>query len=406
MKVDILDHDVFNAISPVQVEQYLATRNWVKKRLLPNDVSIWDSTNEIGQQRFRIWLPETTDFADYSEAMAKVVRVLAQAENRSQIQILDDFETEGIGDVIRLSSYDVLNRHSGTLQYDDGAQLIQQAREMTVAAALSARASSISNRSEHTAVFYSGRPRQIQTLERSLRLGQTEHGSYTIKLIVPISEEENPDVQKPELSGMPERIPFSRQAVMKLASGLDALYEIGREADRTGRYRFDPFVESVRDGVSANLCDAVSNRRYLEQNRSLDVSVSWSYLLQSPNQNASFDVEFPPSYMTFYKQASEDFRRREPEVREFHGFVRILQREQGANEGIISLSTVYDGAPRIIRMRLEGEAYQTALRSHNEDIYIAVTGEVEHRGTRSLWLISPRNLIVEQTLPFPEDNDE
>lgn len=403
MKVDILDHDVFNAISPDQVESYLATRNWVKKRLLPNDVSIWDSTNGNGRQKFRIWLPETTEFADYSEAMAKVVRVLSQAEDRSQIQILDDFETEGIGDVIRLRSYDILNRHSGTLQYDDGTQLMQQAKEMTVAAAMSARASSISNRNKHVAVFYSGRPRQIQALEHSLRLGQTEHGSYTIKLIVPVSEEEHTDEIRPELSGLPEKIPFSRQAVVKLATGLNTLLDIGRESYRT-KYEFERFVEGIRDGVSANLCDAVSNRRYSEQNKPLNVSISWSYLLQSPDQTATLDVEFPPDYMTYFKQASEEFRRREPEIREFHGFVKILSREQGSNEGIISLTTSYDGSPRVVRMKLEGDAYQMALNSHNKDIYVAVTGEVERRG-RILWLNSPRDLMIEETLPFPEEDE-
>lgn len=401
MKVDILDNDVFNAISPLQVERYLETRNWVKKRILPNDVSIWDSTFRNSGRRYRIWLPEATDLADYPEAMAKVVRVIAEYENRSQLQILDDFETTGIGDVIRLSGSDELNRYGSTLKYEKAAHLIQQAKDMTVAAAMSARATSPD---EYRAVFPSRRPQEVQELERSLRLGQTEHGSYIIKLIVPL-EDGGPEIDetKPMLPATPDALPFSRRAVMKLATGLNVLYRIGQETDKTGRYRIEPFVENIRSGVSANLCDAVSNWKHTDHLSPLNVAISWSYLLQPTESSDDLEIEFPAQYMRYYQEASEELRRKEPATGEFYGWVRMLSRDRGASEGEIKLLTVYEGRPRVVQMLLEGEDYQKALASHEKDLYISVTGNLVRESGRTLRLESPRNVFITQSLPLQDE---
>ncbi len=393
MKVDILDYDVFNAISPNQVEKYLVTRSWIKRRLLPNDVSIWDLPSNNGQ-KYRIWLPEATDLADFPKAMGKVVRVLSEAENRSQIQLIDDFETVGIGDVIRLNEHDKLNRYSSTLPYDEGSLLIQRGKDMLMTGALSAH--------EAKAYYSSGRANPVREFESSLRLGQTEHGSYTIKLIAPITEnkladlENEGELKKQELLDIPTQ-PFSRRAVMKMVSGLNLLHEIGHESERSGKYYFDPFVNNIISGVNANLCEAVSNWKHIGQFSPLNVSVSWSYLLESSSQMSNVEIEFPSNYMRFYKQASEDFRRRVEEKNTLYGFVKILQREQGEDAGIISLAALVDGRQRMIRMELNESDYQTALRSHKEDIFARVTGILD-RGKRTYWLRSPENFVVVENL--------
>jgi hypothetical protein len=56
------------------------------------------------------------DYADYEQMVSRWVSVVAETEEKSELQILDDLQTTALGDVICLPTYDPLNQHDHTLE--------------------------------------------------------------------------------------------------------------------------------------------------------------------------------------------------------------------------------------------------------------------------------------------------
>lgn len=309
MRVQILDKDVFRGIDPSKVEKYLKGNDWQEQRRLPNDVAIWLKQSK-DKDIHRIWLPLDYQLADFVEMMSKVVSVVAQAEGQSQLQVLDDLNTAAIGDVIRSCTEDKLDHSSTSLPFPQGLSLIEQTSRMAIAAAMS----EIEEREVHP----SARSGEVIRFMENMRLGQTEPGSYIVKLISPIPEIET---SEDELPGMPPELPFERRAVMRLVTGLQALRDVAHETQSRGVFRLQPFQEAVPQGISANLCEAVAAKGKDNDYGPIEISVTWSYALPPQDGIKRSEIEFSVDHMTHIAEAARRFRERNPEMRTIEGQV-------------------------------------------------------------------------------------
>lgn len=389
IQVDILDREVFAGIDPQNVEKYLRANQWIEQQRLHNDIGIWYKQDSVGKI-YRIWLPLNYKLADFSIAMKRSVETIAQAEHCSQLQVFEDFNTVAIGDIIRLNTYDELSRHASTLPLDVGLTLIEQGRGITASAAMS----EMKPREVHP----SRRAAVVTKYLNELRLGQTEYGSYTIKLISPIGEvQEDP---YPTLPEMPVRVPFERRAVMKLVQSLSALRDVSEDLHKRGSFNIQPFIEMVPQGISANLCEAVAYAQDKEYHP-IEVSVTWSYILDNSQTERTNAIVFPVGYMRYIAEAAERFRARNPESRSIQGYVKVLSREKGESYGTISLISNIDNRQCSVRMELKGESYQTAIRAHQEEIFASVSGRLVKKG-HIFWLENPKDfyLIENESLPM------
>ncbi len=165
--MDILEDRIFDTLNPKDMERYLSNNKWKEVRRVPGELSIWDNIGETGR-KFRVRLPLDNDLGDFAISMKKAVRTLSLFENRSQLEILEDFNTIAIGDVIRVKSEDIFNQTDSTLQLDDGIRLIRKARDMLSAAACAVV--------ETKTVFPSRKPGMVSEFMKNIRLGQTERG--------------------------------------------------------------------------------------------------------------------------------------------------------------------------------------------------------------------------------------
>lgn len=322
MKVDILDYQVFASLLPQEIEKYLDATGWHQIRREEETVGIWERVTS--NERYRLWLPLDIRLSDFDVAMGRAVKTIALAENRSQLQILEDFDTVVLGDVIRTGTWDELNRDSSTIPLSAGEILIRQSYELARSAALSTV--------EKRPTYSGPGTAQVQEYMQTLRLGQSERGSYLIKLISPLYKKEHVTQDQGELPEMPpanEAIPFERQVVINLLRGLDALQRVALETEKRGRFYFQPFDELVVEGVSANLCEAViGDDEELEIQRPLEVSVTWSYALKPPEYNRTQSVSFKKGIMPYISQAAEKFRESHPERTTIKGYC-IAQHEVG-----------------------------------------------------------------------------
>lgn len=178
MKVDILDLDVFGSLKPENIASYLRGQNWTRHGTAgpDDDIEIWD--RRAKKEVFRVRIPQNRSFVDFDESLGLAVKTIANASGRSQLEILNDLETVGIGDVVRLSTHDPRNPSSTTIPLIVGVDLFERARKLASAAALAAESPK--------PVYSTYRSKTVSNYLDTVRLGQTEQGSYRIKLISPL----------------------------------------------------------------------------------------------------------------------------------------------------------------------------------------------------------------------------
>src|SRR5262249_6142145 len=161
------------ALDPKLIERYLKANGWSQRERSDRGFSIWGSKS--GKRTGRVWLPENDEFVDFNEGVARLVKDVASFEDRSQLEVFEDLNTIALGDVIRLTTFDPKNRESTTIPISDGLALVEKAKRITTAAALSTDLK--------RPVFSTYRPPTVAEYLENVRLGQTEKGSYKIKVI-------------------------------------------------------------------------------------------------------------------------------------------------------------------------------------------------------------------------------
>jgi hypothetical protein len=386
MLVDILDHEIFSSLLPSEIENYLLAAHWHEIRREEDTFSIWEYTGNT-DSKYRIWLPLDVRLADYAVAVGRLIKTVASAENRSQLQLIEDLDTIAVGDIIRAATWDELNRASSSIPISDGAFLPKRSYNMAQAAAWATI--------EKRPVFPYRTPSRVTSYMQRLRLGQSERGSYLIKLISPIqSSVSNGKIPLPGVLTAEEQIPFERQVVLNLVRSLDALQRITQETHQRGRFLFEPFQEIVSEGVSANLCEAiVGEEQEIARYRPFEVSVSWSYALRSSINTPIKTIAFPEALIPYIAQAARVFRERNPEDISLSGYVVSLSRSQMAEPGMIRVLGRIDGQARSVRMTLVGEAYNTAIHAHENDLQVVCNGSLIKQGNFYV-LQNPQNFQI------------
>ena len=157
----------------------------------------------------------------------------------------------------------------GSIPIDEGVSLVAHARDMMVAAACAAL--------EPRAAYPGRKASEVTEYLKRTRMGQTERGSYVVSVISPVA----PCLAPAEEGKLFEDVcvadepPFERLVTVTLAQGLHAVSVAAERAASTGT--FEPFLEAVKSGVSANLCSALVGLATGDGDTSqLDIDVSWS----------------------------------------------------------------------------------------------------------------------------------
>lgn len=366
MKVDILDHATFNALNPSSIEKYLVSQQWHEVKRIESEVSLWVKS-ETGE---RILLPLDSKLGDFALSMNRVVSTLAEVENRSQLEVLEDFDTVTIGDIIRVKSQDIFNRNASTLPLFEGIVLIQQAKELIMAGARAAI--------EAKPLFAYRQPGEVSTYLKKIRLGQTERGSYIVKLISPCSKSKQLEI--PNLSSNSEP-PFERRAIQTLMQGLGTLQQVALETEKKGTFYFERFQEIVSEGVSANLCEAVIGGKSEDGTayKPLAVTVSWSsnYPITSHIPDS---VSFPVDIMPYIAKAATRFRETNHEDVKLEGYVIKLERSKQYGTGIVTVSGIIEGKKYKVKIELSESDYEIAVLAHQTWNEISCQGELIKEG--------------------------
>ena len=288
MKVQIRDREALESLSLVGLLSYLRSREW-------HDDGPWGEgrANLYAKERdgrtYNILVPVRDTMSDYAEGMAEAVEVIAEVEERSQLDVFYDLAGAG-ADVIRVRPSGVVPKSPLSLR--QSAALLNDAYGMLASAARAV---------EKPQAAYRGRisAEAAEYLESVLPLpGYREGYSLTLHSPVPAG------IDGLDEFGHDRHAPFPRRATHKLAQALRGASSAIRDAADT-KGSLSAFHGAIQSGVSANLCDSVAE--LAKKSSGVVIDLSWAVVRPSNVPDSTF--QFSEDSADILKEAARSFRR-------------------------------------------------------------------------------------------------
>lgn len=374
MLVQIRDRAALSSLSIVSLRSYLKSHGWSDEGAFgKRPAAIY--TKEHGGRSWEMLVPLRDTIADYAESMAESVAVLADAEERSQLDVFRDLSSTG-ADVIRIRSATEEERDSISLR--KSAEMHNDAYTMLLSAARAVerpQAAYRGNMSSDVAEYLDS----VQSLPGY-------HEGYALTLHSPVPA----GIGMQEDLGDDFRAPFSRRATSTLARALGRTNTAIAEA--VARDTLEPFEEAVSDGVSANLCDSVAEMA--GKGHGIEISVVWAGTRPSDHPDPRF--RFSAYSADILLEAAKSFRQNKPSYDEqIVAQVVKLERKPREFDGRADILSTRD--ERLVRIQVEFDqsVYDTVIQAFQEQRSISLEGDVHPHG-RGYELRNPRNLIILQ----------
>jgi hypothetical protein len=370
MLANIIDPDALKSISPASLSAFARSLGWRRSDSYGEHSDIY-----VGDGLPEILIPRSDRLGDYASVTSRLIGIFARVLERDEIAVYRDL----IGadrDVIRVRSYGA--EDDGSVNIDAGVKLVMQAREMLLAAACAVKSPQ--------AIYRAGANKEANDYIGRVKLGQTEHGSFVITLLAPVPPQLQPQLD-PSWASIDEE-PMERLVTRKLMTALRASRAA---AEKALSGQGDAFDQAISDGVSANLCEAVAS--LIEQSGELDISVTWARTRPTPETHRK--ISFSYSDAEILKEAARTFRRKQPRPDvTLYGTVNKLKREHEEIEGVVSLKAIIDDRLQSVSAILDQENYKTAIRAHDDQDQVLVTGDLER--VKQRWQLTNAQLRILQ----------
>ncbi|WP_405429999.1 hypothetical protein [Micromonospora sp. NBC_00617] len=374
-------------ISPSQTVAYLQRQGWTIRggreglylRLAPPTV---------GQS---VVVPLDVGHADFRNLLTDAVATVGDISGLDYERMLTRLDV-GIGDLVRFRK-EMPTPH-GTIPWSSGQSLIASSTRLLEAAAKAQR--------EKTQYFGNKHWTSATAYMNSVRMGQTEIGSYVVTALTPVGDIAGVDVPLP---GFGEAL-TGREVTRTLVSSLEATREATDQFNRTSSSA--AFDEAVQYGVSYELTQALA--RLVANSDGAEVGVEWrDWREDAPGPTY---VQFEPSDVIALESASTRFARTEPSVGVTAlGTVTLLDRPRPGTAGVIRLNVIEGSQAKKLRVRLPEELYDQAIQAFREGLAMRLSGRQEKEG-RLYWLYDPREIdLVEvpsavEPDPVEQDSDD
>lgn len=361
-------------LGPADLAAYLRQAGW----LLATRDDRWASyTKDIDGHTITLQVPQRAAAPDYPRVVATLVDDLARLEDRDPAALVRDVRSSSL-DVVRLRIVSP-GTHDGRISVESGRRTFQAARDLLLAAACA----TVSPR----AVYTSRRPQLANDLIERARFGQPEMGSYVLTIETAVA----PRLQLTTVDDGDPDAPFERKVNVMLAQALSMALSAARAAGASGS--IDPFVEATKNGVSANLCDAVSE--LFEATRAETVEASFAFASSRP---AAASV---PRYVPFSADTALLLRGAAAELREraaypdseVEGTIVGVESADPAGGGVAVLRAIVEGTSRRVRVPLVGAAYDRAIVAHRAFGLVRYGGVLAREG-RAWVLLGASELAV------------
>lgn len=239
-------------------------------------------------------------------------------------------------------------------------------------------------------ISYPGRiPQQAQRFMESLRFGQTEQGSFALQIFSPVA----PQLRRQESQLDQPEEPYEGRVLPTLQSSLEALNAAVQPAGRDASPAH--FQKAAQQGVTTNVCDALTGMFESLMPQSLEFSLTYSVHRQllSPLVRLSVDAGVLPRIREVSSRIRETVPVPEQRVR---GLVTGLDSEGPGESGQFSIRDVMASRPRVLSVQLCGQDYILARAACAAGKLVELSGTITRSGhTLRLVADSPLTSIAD-----------
>lgn len=265
---------------------------------------------------------------------------------------------------------------SGFIAWKAGERLVESARRTLIAGA-----KSYMGPGRH---FVNKHGRFAHRYLDQVLMGQSAPGSYIITAYappnagVPISASaDTPAFALPEL-GLASVRDISQAVIRAVQATAEALEHYRSTGSLSG------FEAGVTQGISYEMTNAILG--IAENSDGADISVEWDPI-EPPPAELDSHFEFRGSDVDpLNKAATRLAADTESQVSTLTGRVHLLAKKQAGSPGVFGIESLTPGRAKKVRVRLsDEEEYHEAVRAHEEDLALQVSGRLEREGNLS-WL--------------------
>lgn len=354
-------------VAPRDFLAYLRSRAW---HLDPSyaGVSSFGTALFVHEDGEEVHIPLSESARDYVALLSEAINKVARVERRPGQQVLNDLRV-ALADVVRLAN---VSGDDVGIRLSEGAALLGGAKDLVTAAALAATG---------PRPIYPGRRRQsVVDLLRDVILGQTEPGSFAVRVLVPLSTRYGsaPNAAAGIASSLDPGKPTPRQVTDMLAQ---AVAHARRAADTAiATDDLDCFKAAVPHGVSSELCRAIASAMG-EDKADIVIDVSWALSRPGPPVRR---VVFSSGTFEVLAQASK-FLARTAKRTDFDlfGWVERMSGEPTERtRGEVVILGEVDGELKKVAVVLGEEDYRVAIEAHKNESPVHVIGELVQQGGR------------------------
>lgn len=334
-------------IPPTTVRDYAKSRGW--QPVEGSRRRLWIFNHPKSKLR-QLVIPMDRDSA-WIDALLEVVLRLSELEQLAPETVLNNLLNIH-SDVVRfrVGGEDV---SGGMLPMVSATGLIEGAKR----ALLSSACSVISKVTHHPRMFRS----EAEEFLRVCKMGQTEIGSYVVKVVCPLTEMEEPPILQGEE-------PFARATTMGLLKGCQKIVQ-SIEKDRV-----DEMLVEDKDSaeVTSNLCDALLRMHAARDNADLTIDISWAAMPKLEIPSIPRKVSFKPEYFRTVDEIQKQLRPQKDQEEKtlLCGTVETLNGdvgEDGRRSGEVAFALLLqDGEVVRARGNLNADDYETAVNAHEK----------------------------------------
>ena len=368
-------------ISPLNVRAYAASTGWRRTPGGNGKVAIFTHpVSELDQ----LIIPMDSGVVDYANRMAEVMVGLAERENRSPGEVLNDLLLPP-ADVLRFRLVEP-ESEAGAVPLEQGIDLLMGAKKALLAAACSV----IQPQRFHPRLSRA----EAEQLVAASRMGQTERASFSVTVACPL-DAVAPGIERapalplfaatisPELEEPPVPLiePFVRRTTRLL---IQSAARIAAAVEADDLRPLTSTSSSADVSVSANLCDALLMMKPAGDRSRLVLSASWSRAIPRPPVDVPSSVDLRGDYFAVIEALSRDLRpAREPKSTHLIGLVDALlgdPDDDGRVRGDVQLLILNQEGSTRARVTLDPHDYHVAWEAHIVGGFVSLNGNLIQGG--------------------------
>lgn len=365
------------AIRVADLMSYLDATGWRRQPEAPwPGASVWEHAD--GHSAL---LPAREDMDDAAERSQEVLRMLATIEGRQASEIEEDIR-HPLVDTQTIHTHPTLP--SGYVDLLTGRKIVNAVRDLYATAARTAV--------EGPRLRFRGRPSTpVEDFLRTVQLGPSKAGSYVLTLRIPMEAPSQPQLWD-------DGRPLPRQTVTLLHRAVAAT-RIAASVVAVDPMSYSAFDEAVEHGVSADLCEALSDLSGVRQQWPFEISFRWARgITPLP---ATETVAFPAGTGVVIRQAGEKLKAlADSGWARITGLVLTMHDDPPSDRwrirvrGELATENALPESPRSLWIRLSESEYERARSAQQRQLKVRAEGRLEVARRRTELVPDAEGLMI------------